>query len=104
MHAPDLDEFLAHCGAGKPVPVFQDVLADMETPLSAYWKLAHDQTHSFLLESVTGGEQLARYSFIGVRPRLVLRSKNGTVRRITASGETSYDLEEGQDPLDALKA
>lgn len=84
--------------------VHRDVLADMETPLSAYWKLAHDQTHSFLLESVTGGEQLARYSFIGVRPRLVLRSKNGEVRHITPSGERTTRLGPGEDPLHALKA
>ncbi|MBS1715963.1 MAG: anthranilate synthase component I [Armatimonadetes bacterium] len=55
------------------VPVWREVLADFDTPLSAYWKLAHDEPVSFLLESVTGGEQLARYSFIGVRPKAMIR-------------------------------
>lgn len=98
------EEFLA-VGAGKETaPVWRDLLADVETPLSAYWKLAHDETYSFLLESVTGGEQLARYSILGIRPRLVLRTKGRSVRRITRSGETRSELAEGQDPLDLLKA
>lgn len=104
MRAPDLNAFLDQCGPGKPIPVFRDVLADMETPLSAYWKLAHDETHSFLLESVTGGEQLARYSILGVRPRLVLRTKDRGVRRIEAGVETRETLGEGEDPLDLLAA
>ncbi|HEY0866264.1 MAG TPA: hypothetical protein VGE01_02735, partial [Fimbriimonas sp.] len=104
MLLPPKDEFLRLTESRRPMAVHRDVLADMETPLSAYWKLAHDQTHSFLLESVTGGEQLARYSFIGVRPRLVIRSKNGQVRKIASSGETREDLAGGEDPLDALKA
>ena len=54
---------------GKRVPVYAEILADLETPTSAYWKLASGEEHSFLLESVTGGERLARYSFIGARPR-----------------------------------
>ncbi len=85
------------------MPIYQEVLADIETPLGAYWKLAHDQVHSFLLESVTGGETLARYSVLGVRPRAVVRSKGNSVRRITAEGETSFELAPGQDPLDVLK-
>jgi anthranilate synthase component 1 len=71
----------------------------METPLSAYWKLAHDETHSFLLESVTGGEQLARYSIIGVRPRLVVRSKNGSVLLNQRGNQARHELKEGEDPL-----
>ena len=83
--------------------VYRDVLADIETPLSAYWKLAHDQTYSFLLESVTGGEQVSRYSVLGIRPKLVLRTKNGVVKRIRATGEEVETLAEGQDPLDLLQ-
>lgn len=73
--SPGLDEFLAAADPGFTSPVWADLLADVETPLSAYWKLAHDEAFSFLLESVTGGEQLARYSIIGVRPKEVLRAK-----------------------------
>ncbi len=77
---------------GGAVPIVKDILADFETPLSGYWKLAHDETYSFLLESVTGGEHLARYSYIGVRPRTLLR-------------ETLTDpiSAQGHDPLDVLR-
>lgn len=83
--------------------VYRDVLADIETPLSAYWKLAHDQTYSFLLESVTGGEHLARYSVLGIRPKLVLRSKNGVVTRVRKGIRETETLAEGQDPLHLLQ-
>lgn len=59
--------------------------ADLETPLSAYWKLSQGETHSFLLESVTGGEQLARYSLIGVRPRSVLSGKGSPSSAVRTS-------------------
>lgn len=105
MLVPNKQAFLAATGGTRPMAVYRDVLADIETPLSAYWKLAWDEPHSFLLESVTGGEHLARYSMIGVRPRLVLRSKGNQVTRVDASGaETIEDLPTGQDPLDVLKA
>src|SRR4051794_33577101 len=104
MVVPTREEFAARVSGSSRVPIFRDLLADMETPLSAYWKLAHDQTYSFLLESVTGGEQLARYSILGVRPRAVLRAKGTRVRRITSSGETASVLPNGQDPLDLLRA
>jgi anthranilate synthase component 1 len=58
---------------GKRVPVYAEILADLETPTSAYWKLASGEAHSFLLESVTGGERLARYSFLGAKPRQIVR-------------------------------
>lgn len=58
---------------------FEDILADFETPLSAYWKLASEAQYSFLLESVTGGEQLARYSIIGLNPNKVISSKGQVV-------------------------
>lgn len=89
MVTPSREEFL-QIQDGKRRLVYREFLADIETPLSAYWKLAHDEEHSFLLESVVGGEQLARYSILGVRPRKVIRTK-GPVE--------NYD-----DPLALLKA
>lgn len=83
--------------------VYFDVLADVETPVSAYWKLSHDETYSFLLESVTGGERLARYSFLGVRPRSVLRVKNGHLTKQVGGAIAESELAEGTDPLDALR-
>jgi anthranilate synthase component 1 len=66
MFHPGRQEAERITAGGKLVPVYAELLADLETPTSAYWKLAHDEKCSFLLESVTGGERLARYSYIGV--------------------------------------
>src|SRR6266566_9838079 len=61
----------------KPLlPLCRDILADMETPVSAYCKVARG-AYTFLLESVEGGERIARYSFIGVDPYLVMTQRGG---------------------------
>jgi anthranilate synthase component I len=73
MHPIGREEFLRVSRPDRVWPIVSESFADLETPLSAYWKLAVDEPHSFLLESVTGGEQVARYSMIGIRPRVVLR-------------------------------
>lgn len=75
MYRPTLDEVkqLAAEGRGNLVPLYRDVQADLETPVSAYLKVARGR-HSFLLESVEGGERLARYSFIGTEPYRILRT------------------------------
>jgi len=103
MSMPTKSEFLARSEGTRPIPLTRDLLADVETPVGAYWKLAHDETFSFLLESVTGGEQLARYSLIGVRPRVVLRSKGKTARRTEGSVTRQFALADGQDPLHELE-
>src|SRR5258706_4543185 len=63
------------------LPICRDILADMETPVSAYCKVTHG-AYSFLLESVEGGERIARYSFIGIDPYLVMthRGEKATLR------------------------
>ena len=101
---PNPPPSVATSKTGAPVWVIRELLADIETPVSAYWKLAHDEPYSFLLESVTGGEQVGRYSVLGVRPRVVLRTKDGRVMR-DVPGDTTYStLAHGQDPLDLLKS
>ncbi|GBD23386.1 Anthranilate synthase component 1 [bacterium HR29] len=78
MLRPTLDEVraLARSGAGNLVPVYREITADLDTPVSAYLKLS-EGPYSFLLESVEGGERLARYSFIGANPYRVLRTGPG---------------------------
>ena len=85
--SPTLDEVrrLADEGAGNIVPLFAEVRADLETPVSAYLKVARGP-YSFLLESVEGGERMGRYSFIGTEPHRV----------------TSWVHEDG-DPLDHVE-
>jgi anthranilate synthase component 1 len=70
MYYPSLDEVRDLAKKGNLVPVYREIVADLETPVSAYLKIARGN-YSFLLESVEGGEQLARYSFIGTEPSLV---------------------------------
>ncbi len=75
---PSLEEARGLAGQGNLLPVFKEVAADLETPVSAYLKVARGE-HSFLLESVEGGERLGRYSFIGTEPYRVLSSPAGCV-------------------------
>src|SRR5512140_476126 len=77
-YSPSLDEFLKLADQGNLVPVFCQLLADVETPLSAYRKIKGDG-ESFLFESVEGGEHLGRYSFVGCNPRAVIRQRGSTV-------------------------
>jgi len=73
MYYPTLNEVRELRRLGNLVPIYREIVADLETPVSAYLKTARGP-YSFLLESVEGGEHLARYSFIGTEPYLVLRS------------------------------
>src|SRR5690349_18823110 len=78
MHSPTLEEFLKLAGQGNLIPVTRRLLADIETPLSAYRKI-RGKDESFLFESVEGGEHLGRYSFVGCNPRAVIRQNRNTV-------------------------
>jgi anthranilate synthase component 1 len=84
MIVPSLDEVKNLARHGNVIPVCSRVLADTETPVSVWLKLFKDEPCSFLLESVTGGDKVARYSFIGGRPFLTFRS-NGTSWEVAGS-------------------
>ncbi len=76
MYFPTLDQVKKLAKEGNLVPIYREILADMETPVTAFLKIARG-SYSFLLESVEGREQLARYSFIGTEPYFVLRTGPG---------------------------
>ena len=76
MYTPTLEETKKLAGQGNLIPVYREISADLETPVSAYLKVAKPP-YSFLLESVEGGERLARYSFIGAEPAEVIRTGPG---------------------------
>src|SRR5512134_589653 len=78
MHSPSLEEFEQLAAKGNLIPVTRRLLADFETPLSAYRKI-RGQGESFLFESVEGGEHLGRYSFVGCNPRAVIRQQHDRV-------------------------
>jgi anthranilate synthase component 1 len=78
MITPSLDEFLKLAGQGNLIPVTTRILADIETPLSAYRKI-RGQGESFLFESVEGGEHLGRYSFVGCNPRGIIKQTGNRI-------------------------
>src|SRR5919205_855982 len=73
---PSRDEARRLAGQVRLLPVYREILADVETPVSAYLKVARGAP-SFLLESVEGGERLARYSIVGTEPREQLEVREG---------------------------
>jgi anthranilate synthase component I, non-proteobacterial lineages len=95
MHSPKLDDFLKLAAQGNLIPVTRRLLADIETPLSAYRKI-RGQGESFLFESVEGGEHLGRYSFVGCNPRAIIRQDGNRVDviengKVTESFTVSHD-------------
>ncbi|MGH2367173.1 MAG: anthranilate synthase component I family protein, partial [Chloroflexota bacterium] len=98
---PTIEEARQLVERGNLIPVYREVLADMETPVSVYRKIARGP-YSFLLESVEGGERLARYSFIGTEPPLTATLRGGVARVVTADGRMA--LHEFADPLDFVKS
>ena len=101
MLHPSFDEFSRKAKEGNLIPVYREILADMETPVSAFRKIDRGE-YAFLLESVEGGEKWGRYSFLGSNPSLVFKAKGTTVEVITADGIQSHAIE--KDLLEPLKA
>src|ERR1700719_3461502 len=77
MIQPDFKTFCRLPRQGNLVPVYDTFTADTLTPVSAYQRLAHDAKYACLLESVEGGEKIARYTFVGANPVEVFRFANG---------------------------
>src|ERR1051326_8324706 len=93
MYSPSLSEFSKLASKGNLIPVTRRLLADFETPLSAYRKLRGDG-ESFLFESVEGGEHLGRFSFVGFNPRAIIRQTAGRTE-ILESGRTVEEFRVG---------
>ena len=99
MTATTFDQFCELARDATLVPVCREVLADLLTPVSAFLKVAEGADRAFLFESVAGGEHLARYSFLGRDPFLVLRSSAGST--IRQQGGRTEEL--GKPFLEALR-
>jgi anthranilate synthase component 1 len=97
---PALSEFKKLSSRGNLIPVYKEILADMDTPVSAYKKMGHEN-YSFLFESVVGGEKWARYSFLGCEPSITFKNR-GKVVEITENGQVKKCEVEGN-PLNSLK-
>jgi len=81
------EDFEREAARGNVVPVVRRVLADLQTPVGAFLRLANDARYAFLLESVEGGERVARYSFLGVEPEMIVRG-HGADTYVERKGET----------------
>lgn len=96
---PSLEDFKVVAGSANIIPVFRDILADTDTPVSAFMKI-DGGGDGFLLESVEGGEKWGRYSFLGSGARIVVRARGDITEVIEAGGEKK--VIEG-DPAEVLK-
>ncbi len=97
---PDKEKFLELSKKGNLIPLYTEVFADLETPVSAYLKVA--DAPSFLLESVEGGEKWGRYSFVGTNIKRIIRSK-GSVVEVVEGKEIISQIKD-TDPLNILKS
>src|SRR5215813_15553885 len=79
MLRPDRKEFERLAQSATLVPVVKTVTADLQTPVSAFLSLADGEKHAFLLESVEGGEKVGRYTFLGIRPYMVVSSSDDKI-------------------------
>src|SRR5687767_12718280 len=94
MQITSFEQFTELAQRGTFVPVYKEIVADLLTPVSAFLKVAEHSDYAFLLESVEGGEQVGRYSFLGKDPFLILRSKGGIT-----SVEQAGVITESEHPL-----
>ncbi len=100
MYYPAKSEFLRLAKKGNLIPVYREMQADLETPVSAFLKI-REGDYSYLLESVEGGERIARYSFLGSCPALVFQSRG---REITITrGRQSKRFVGSGDPLKEIR-
>ncbi|HIE58015.1 MAG TPA: anthranilate synthase component I [Anaerolineales bacterium] len=99
MISPDLKTFKGLAKDANVIPIHRDIDVDFDTPCSLYLKM-EGGAHSFLLESLEGGEKFGRYSFIGLRPHLIFRARGRTIWV-----ETRHGLEERHDvnPVEELR-
>jgi anthranilate synthase component 1 len=104
MYYPNFDQFKKLSKKGNVIPVYRELLADLETPVSAFMKIDKSK-YSYLLESVEGGEKIARYSFLGNDPSLVLRSKGTELEILQKKGQgfNSSKICSPEGPLDKIK-
>ena len=99
MYTPAWKEFKQKARDGNLIPVYREVLADLETPVSAFLKIDKAE-YSFLLESVEGGDQIAQYSFLGSDPSVVFQAKG---RKVTITENGISRKLESDDPLGCLE-
>jgi anthranilate synthase component 1 len=99
MIQPDFEKFSGLARQGNLVPVYETYTADLLTPVGAYLRIAHKAKYSFLLESVEGGETIARYTFAGANPTEVFRSRGRVCTLETGGKQVQFD----ENPVEQLR-
>jgi anthranilate synthase component 1 len=102
MNHPTLPEFLKLARKGNVIPVYREINADLDTPVSAFLKIRKSD-YAFLLESVEGQEKIARFSFLGSQPALVFKSKNRNIQIIDFRNKSNRRFVTKETPLDEIK-
>jgi anthranilate synthase component 1 len=108
MYYPSKQEFKKLAKKGNLIPVYKEISADIDTPVSSFLKIDDGKSYSYLLESVEGGEKIARYSFLGSNPSLIFKSKGRRIEITTRSQVTSHKsqvktFQTKKDPLYEIK-
>src|SRR5215475_7736425 len=104
---PDFAAFARAYELGRGQAVYTRLIADLETPVSAYLKLAQGRENAFLFESVQGGETRGRYSIIGLKPDLIWRCRDGKaeINRTARSDTNAFRADpHALQPLVSLRA
>ncbi|MCW5200125.1 anthranilate synthase component I, partial [Desulfobulbus sp. F1] len=101
MYFPEQEAFFSMMEQAGLVPLHRTVIADLETPLTIFAKIAGSERHAFLFESMEGGEKWGRYSFIGLDPLLTFTSKGGQVN-VSHCGRAA-EVKDGVNPLTELR-
>src|SRR5580704_6471709 len=106
MIQPPFDGFAAGYAEGRAQLLYTRLVADMETPVSAFLKLGEGQDNAFLFESVQGGEARGRYSIIGLKPDLIWRCRDGKAeinRNARATPDKFCADTNANNPLESLR-
>ncbi|MFA5276234.1 MAG: anthranilate synthase component I, partial [Candidatus Omnitrophota bacterium] len=102
MFTPNFEEFKKLAKKGNVIPVYKEINVDLDTPVSAFLKLKKSD-YAFLLESVEGGEKIARYSFLGSNPSMIFSSKDNNIQVIYPGKNIKDCFITRSTPLDELK-
>ncbi len=102
MYIPSLKDFLKLSKTANVIPVYAEINADLDTPVSAFLKIKKDD-YSFLFESVEGQEKVARYSFLGTKPSLIFKSKGKNIEVILPHKKSVRKYAAVTHPLDEIK-
>ncbi len=106
MYSPDVEAFAEMMEQAGLVPLYRIIVADLDTPLTIFAKVAEKEKHAFLFESMEGGEKWGRYSFIGLDPLLSFSSVGDSVtlrRSGDATGVEDKEVREGVNPFIELR-